>query len=106
MATLKEDTESLESTILELKETLAEKQGLLEENKAQLAKTTQVKENIEAYLESIAADCDFLEEHLEERNMARESEKEALEKAKKLLKDTPVYKASLATDAGAPAAAL
>merc|ERR550514_2406617 len=84
MAELKEQMQSLESTLVRAKESLAETQAAI-----------AGKETIEAYLEKIKPGCDWITKHLEDRNMARGTEKEALEKAKEILKETPAYKAAL-----------
>merc|ERR1719263_993949 len=97
MSELKKEQESLQNSLVELKATLAEKELLLKEAQADLAKTIEGKEAIEAYLEKIKPGCDFITENLEARDMARETETEALKKAVELIKGTPAYKAAVAS---------
>jgi len=92
MKELKDEEADLQDSLAKLKETLAEKRILLAEKKADLEATEADKKSIEEYVESLKMKCDFITEHFDAREEARAAEKEALEKAKKLLKDTPAYK--------------
>merc|ERR1719160_39643 len=81
-----------EKQIAKLKDTLAEKEEDLLLKKKELADLELVKKETEEYLLKIKPGCDFIEENLSLRKANRKTEKEALEKAIKLIKGTPVYK--------------
>lgn len=57
--------------------------------------TTEDKEAIEAYLLKIKPGCDFITKNFDLREKNRKTEKEALEKAVKLIKATPAYKTAV-----------
>jgi hypothetical protein len=76
-----------------LKATLAENEKELMEAHNLLKETEKEKASIEAYLESIKAGCDFMEDNFDLRETRRASETSALEEASSLLKGSPAYKA-------------
>jgi hypothetical protein len=96
MTTLKKEEAAAEKLLAELKETLAETEEKLLNAKEDLKTTTADKEAIEAYLLKIKPGCDFITENYKLRTKNRVTEKEALEKARKLIKGTPAYKSAVA----------
>jgi hypothetical protein len=95
MTQLKKEEAEGEKNLVSLKETLAEKEKELLDAKEDLKKTTEDKEAIEAYLLKIKPGCDFITFNFELREEDRKIETEALEKAIKLIKGTPAYKAAV-----------
>merc|ERR1719375_119071 len=95
MAELKSEQAKLEETIAELKVDLAEAEKALGETKVELAKTQEELKGIEKYLLKIKPGCDYIEEYYDTRTDNRKKEKEALEEATGLIKDTPAYKAAV-----------
>merc|ERR1719254_260652 len=96
MTKLKKEEAEAEKLLTELKETLAETEEKLLTAKEDLKTTTADKEAIEAYLLKIKPGCDFITENFKLREKNRATEKAALEKAVKLIKGTPAYKAAVA----------
>eukprot|EP00929_Paragymnodinium_shiwhaense_P117642 TRINITY_DN884_c0_g3_i4.p1 TRINITY_DN884_c0_g3~~TRINITY_DN884_c0_g3_i4.p1 ORF type:complete len:753 (-),score=336.81 TRINITY_DN884_c0_g3_i4:58-2316(-) len=96
MTGLKEEETRLKDSLANLRATLAQKEKELADAKKLLEETEAEKKAILAYLESIKAGCDFMEENFEHRESRRASETEALLKAEGLLKETPAYKAAVA----------
>merc|ERR1719386_250510 len=92
MTQLKKDEADFEKNLVNLKETLAEKEQELLDAKEDLKKTTEDKEAIEAYLLKIKPGCDFITTNFDLREKNRKIETEALEKAVTLIKATPAYK--------------
>lgn len=96
VTTLKSEQESLLASIAEQKVALAQKEtellGKQEDHKA----TSADKAAIESYVLSIKPGCDFITLNIEGRKADRKTETEALEKAKALLIDSPVYKVAVA----------
>lgn len=92
MGKLKEQEASDEKSLAELQATLAKKEEELVMKRKELKATNKEKESIEAYLIKIKPGCDFITKNFDEREKARASETAALKKARKLIKDTPVYK--------------
>merc|ERR1719272_631949 len=92
MKELKEEQASLEEALAEYQLTLAEKQKALAENKEELKKTQAELKAIEKYLLKIKPGCDYIAENYDTRKKNRNLEKDALEKATDMLKDTPAYK--------------
>merc|ERR1719311_1234305 len=90
MADLKSQESTSLDTIADLSERLAEKEK-------SLAKTTTEHKAIEKYLLKIKPGCDFITEHVEERDEHRREEVEALHTAEATLKETPVYKKAVET---------
>jgi chromosome segregation ATPase len=95
MAQLKKEEAGAEKSLAEKQETLAEKEQDLLAAQEDLKKTTKDKEAIEAYLEKIKPGCDFITKNFDLREGNRKTEKEALEKAVKLIKATPAYKTAV-----------
>jgi len=95
MAELKKEQAKLEETIAELKVDLAEAEKALGETQVELAKTQEELKGIEKYLLKIKPGCDYIEEYYDTRTDNRKKEKEALEEATGLIKDTPAYKAAV-----------
>jgi len=96
MTGLKEEETRLKDSLANLRATLAQKEKELADAKKLLEETEAEKKAILAYLESIKAGCDFMEENFELRESRRASETEALTKAEELLKGTPAYQAAVA----------
>eukprot|EP00929_Paragymnodinium_shiwhaense_P027059 TRINITY_DN1596_c0_g1_i5.p1 TRINITY_DN1596_c0_g1~~TRINITY_DN1596_c0_g1_i5.p1 ORF type:complete len:780 (+),score=277.93 TRINITY_DN1596_c0_g1_i5:84-2342(+) len=96
MTSLKDEENTLKTTLANLRATLAEKEKEKADAENLKAQTEEEKVSIEAYLQSIKAGCDFIEEKFETREERRASETAALNKATELLKDTPAYKAAVA----------
>merc|ERR1719333_1570941 len=94
MAKLKKEEADAEKSLANLQEDLAEKENSLLEAKEDLKSTTKDKEAIEAYLLKIKPGRDFITTNFDLREKNRETEKTALEKAIKLIKDTPAYKSA------------
>jgi chromosome segregation ATPase len=94
MATLKEEEETLQTTLVDTKKTLVETELELEGKREDLSVTTHEKEAIEAYLLKIKPGCDFIKDNYEDRENARGEEMNALDKAVELLKETPAFKAA------------
>merc|ERR1719213_367661 len=92
MTDLKKEESDLEKSIAELSKTLAEKKEELFNKEEELKKTKAEEKKLEEYLEDIKPGCDFITENFEDREKNRETETKALEKAKGLIKDTPIYK--------------
>jgi hypothetical protein len=95
MTKLKKEEAASEKRLAELEETLAETEEKLLAAKEDLKATIADKEAIEAYLLKIKPGCDFITENYKLRAENRVTEKEALEKAQKLIKGTPAYKAAV-----------
>merc|ERR1719428_1772163 len=92
MTELKKQEADDQETLASLNKELAETQAELLEKKEELAKTETEKKRLEDYLEDIKPGCDFITENFDQREENRATETDALENAKKLLKDTPIYK--------------
>jgi len=92
MAALKKEEADAEKNLADLQDTLAEKEKELLDAKEDLKKTTEDKEAIEAYLAKIKPGCDFITKNFDLREKNRKTEKDALEKAIRLIKGTPAYK--------------
>jgi len=92
MTDLKAEEVKLKESLASLKATLAEKEKELMDAQNLLAETEAERDSIIAYLASIKAGCDFMEDNFDLREKGRASEKGALENAIELLKDTPAYK--------------
>jgi len=92
MQSLKDSQAKDEKLLANLQETLAEKQEALLTANEDLKKTTDLKEDKEAYVEKIKPGCDFITENYDQRKDSRKIESDALKKAISLLKATPVYK--------------
>jgi len=92
MTDLKAEEVKLKESLASLKATLAEKEKELMDARNLLAETEAERDAILAYLASIKAGCDFMEDNFDLREKGRASEKGALENAIELLKDTPAYK--------------
>mmetsp|Transcript_8138 Transcript_8138/g.15407 ORF Transcript_8138/g.15407 Transcript_8138/m.15407 type:complete len:153 (+) Transcript_8138:1-459(+) len=94
MTKLKGEERKLQKSLAKLKKTLADTQAELLESQKSLKETVAVKEAAEAYLLKIKPGCDFITENYDKREKHRAAESKALEKAAKLLKGTPAYKAA------------
>jgi len=81
-----------EKSLATLQTTLAKKEEELVSKRKELKSTIKDKEAIEEYLLKIKPGCDFISKHFEDRDRNRATETTALNKAKTLIKDTPVYK--------------
>merc|ERR1719164_400199 len=95
MTDLKKQEAKDEKSLSQLQEDLAEKEKDLLEAQEDLKKTTEDKEAIEAYLLKIKPGCDFITKNFDLREKSRKTEKEALEKAIKLIKGTPAFKTAV-----------
>jgi len=98
MTSLKEEQANLEKALANLQKELAEKEKELLMKKDELKKTIEEKLAIEAYLLKIKPGCDFITKNFDDREDNRAIETKALNKAKELIKGTPVYKAYVAED--------
>jgi hypothetical protein len=92
MTALKDAQAKAEKSLAKLREDLAEAEQQLMQAEEDLKDTTQAKEAIEAYLAKIKPGCDFITTNFDLREKNRKTETEALEKAIKLIKETPAYK--------------
>merc|ERR1719146_67052 len=92
MADLKEEQATLEEALAKYSLELSKTQKALAENKEELKKTEMELKSIEKYLLKIKPGCDFIEENYDTRKKNRKAEKEALNKATDMLKETPAYK--------------
>merc|ERR1719160_867850 len=92
MKELKDEQATLEESLAKYQLELADAEKALAENKEELKKTEAELKAIEKYLLKIKPGCDFIEENYETRKKNRNLEKEALNKATEMLKDTPAYK--------------
>merc|ERR1719181_1738784 len=97
MADLKKKEAASEKSLAEMQKTLATKEKELLEAQEDLKETTKDKEAIEAYLLKIKPGCDFITKNFKTREANRKTEKDALEKAVKLIKATPAYTAAMAS---------
>merc|ERR1712063_45322 len=98
MQSLKEEEADLEKSLATLQQTLADKEEELTLKQEELKKTIKEKLAIEAYLLKIKPGCDFITKNFDDREDNRAIETKALNKAKELIKGTPVYKAYVAED--------
>eukprot|EP00747_Dinoflagellata_sp_TGD_P137759 gnl/TRDRNA2_/TRDRNA2_175726_c0_seq31.p1 gnl/TRDRNA2_/TRDRNA2_175726_c0~~gnl/TRDRNA2_/TRDRNA2_175726_c0_seq31.p1 ORF type:complete len:743 (+),score=298.14 gnl/TRDRNA2_/TRDRNA2_175726_c0_seq31:100-2328(+) len=98
MADLKKQESDFQKQIAKLEKTLAEKEEELLKKQEELAATEAEKKRLKEYLADIKPGCDFITENFEDREDNRETETKALEKAKGLLKDTPIYKSLKAAE--------
>merc|ERR1719329_22000 len=96
MTSLKAEEKSFMGELSVLQENLAVAKKQLLETEDEHKTTVAQKEAIEAYLQKIKPGCDFISNNFEKRSRYRVSEKEALEDASKLLKETPVYQTAVA----------
>jgi len=92
MSDLKGEEAGNQKNIVSLKKQLADKEKELIRNENELKDTVADKEAIEAYLMEIKPGCDFIVSNFDLREQHRKTEKDALEKAVRMLKDTPTYK--------------
>jgi len=91
MAELKEEEKNLQTSLVDLKVVLAEKEVELQNKYEALDVASKEKVTIERYLEMIKPGCDFIETNYDSRKSNRETEKAALKKAVELLKATPAF---------------
>merc|ERR1719198_2431479 len=96
MTGLKQEEADMQEQLVNTKKELSEAELELEGKREELDVTTREKIAIERYLEKIKPGCDFITENFETRESNRGQEKDALEKASTLIKDTPVYKSAMA----------
>merc|ERR1719148_118200 len=92
MTKLKEEEAKAEKSLAKLQEDLAKTEQELLDAQEDLKSTTKDKEAIETYLLKIKPGCDFIDTNFDLREKNRATEKQALEKAIKLIKGTPAYK--------------
>lgn len=92
MTFLKKEQAAKEKSLAELHKTLADTEKDLLQAEDDMRATAKDKESIETYLEKIKPGCDFITENFELRTKSRVTEKDALEKARDMLKDSPAYK--------------
>jgi len=95
MKELKEDQAKLTKSIADLVVDLADAEKSLGEKKVDLEETETRLKTVEEYLLKIKPGCDYITENMDARTEARKSEKEGLEKAVGLIKDTPAYKSAV-----------
>merc|ERR550514_2662100 len=92
MESLKDDEAHEQDHLASLNKNLAEKKQELLTRQEELAKTETEKKRLEEYIADIKPGCDFITTNFDDRESNRETETTALNKAKDLLKDTPIYK--------------
>jgi len=95
MTQLKTQEQDLQTSLVNLKLSLAEKSKELLGKEDDLKATTKEKETLEAYLEKIKPGCDFITLNIDARKGNRVTEKTALDNAKNLLTDSPAYKEAM-----------
>jgi len=84
--------EKQESTIVTLKETLAEKEQELADAEKEKKAEEEILADTKAYLKKIKPGCDFIEDNYDLREKNRGIESAALKKAIGLIKGTPAFK--------------
>jgi len=94
MTGLKEEEASLQEQLVNTKKELSEAELELEGKREELDVTTKEKVAIERYLEKISPGCDFITDNFDTRESNRGKEKEALENAVSMLKESPSFKAA------------
>jgi len=92
MTALKKEQAEKEKSLSELQKTLADTEKDLLQAEDDLKATVKDEEAIETYLAKIKPGCDFITENYALRTNSRVTEKDALEKARDMLKDSPAYK--------------
>jgi len=92
MKSLKEQEAADEQSLAELQTSLAKKEEELVMKNKELKATIKERDAIEKYLLDIKPGCDFITTNFDQRETNRATETAALEKAKTLIKGTPVYK--------------
>merc|ERR1719174_2257599 len=92
MTELKKEQSDTEKALVKLNEDLATAQKTLVEKKEDLKDASASEAKIEEYLLKIKPGCDFISTNFDLREKNRKTETEALEKAVKLIKETPAYK--------------
>merc|ERR1719428_1117354 len=95
MTQLKKDEAAAEKSLVDLRKDLATAEENLVAKKEDLKDTEAAKVSIEEYLLKIKPGCDFITTHFDEREKNRDIESKALEKAVKLIKETPAYKTAV-----------
>merc|ERR1719235_2173345 len=95
MTDLKKEQAKLEGSLVKLQEDLASAEKSLIEKKEDLKDAETAKAKIEDYLLKIKPGCDFITTNFDLREKNRETEVKALDKAVKLIKDTPAYKVAV-----------
>jgi len=95
MTKLKSEQADGEKNLADLQDTLAQKEKDLLDAQEDLKTTTEDKVAVEAYLLKIKPGCDFITANFKLREANRATEKAALEKAVKLIKETPAYKTAV-----------
>jgi len=96
MTVLKKEEAKAEKSLAKLQDDLATKEKELLDAREDHKATTKDKEAIEDYLLKIKPGCDFISTNFDTREANRKTEKNALEKAVRLIKATPAYKTSMA----------
>lgn len=81
--------------LIELRDTLAKTEEQLANTEKDLRATIKVKNETEAYLESIKEGCDFFTDNIQARDDYRDAEITSLQSAKALLEETPVFKQAM-----------
>merc|ERR1719316_767188 len=95
MTDLKKEQAKLEGSLVKLQEDLASAEKSLIEKKEDLKDAETAKAKIEDYLLKIKPGCDFITTNFDKREANRKTETGALNKAVKLIKATPAYKAAM-----------
>merc|ERR1719198_1792302 len=95
MTKLKKEQAKLEESLVSLNENLATSQKNLIEKREDLKDAESSKSKIEDYLTKIKPGCDFITTNFDAREKNRKTETDALEKAIKLIKETPAYKVAV-----------
>merc|ERR1719214_75376 len=76
MTDLKDQEKSLQETIVDLEEEIAEKENDIEVNHVAREKTELELKETERYIEKIKPGCDFITENIEMRKDSRKAETE------------------------------
>merc|ERR1719174_1582613 len=95
MTDLKKEQSDSEKSLVKLGEDLATSEKTLIEKKEDLKDAKASKAKIEDYLLKIKPGCDFITTNFDLREKNRKTETEALDKAVKLIKETPAYKVAV-----------
>jgi len=91
MTSLKKEQADTEENLASLQERLATAEKDKLDAEEDLKATTEDKEAAEAVMDRIEPGCDFITENFDLREKNRSTEKNALEKAVRLIKGTPAY---------------
>jgi len=92
MERLKTEEKEAQTSLARLENDLASSEETLFQKRSDRKNTDATKESLEKYLKGIKPGCDFITTNFDDRKSSRLAERDALEKAVDLLKDTAAYK--------------